>query len=222
MLIAISGESNSGKTHFCLSAPEPIEFFDFDGGVLDLLGKFPNKDIRLHQFLVDVWGKEAVTPLWEKFLVEYKASLVGDAETIIVDTATQLWEVLRSAHFERVQKGSPKERVKLQPIEYAEPNSIMRSVIMAPKTNNKNLILAHYTREVWDSEGKKTGMIEPDQSKHTTGLVDLALQFESKRIKPTGLKTVITISKCRQDRDLVGVVLPDNALWQHLEAIVSV
>ena len=218
MLISISGQPKSGKTHFALTMPEPIEFFDFDGGVLDLVGKF-QKDIRLHQCLVDIWGKEAVSPLWEKFLASYKAALAGDAETIVIDTATQLWEVLRLAHFERVQKADP-GRKKLLPIEYSEPNSLMRSIILAPRANNKHLILSHYIREIWDSEGRKTERSEPDCFKHTEGLIDTVLSFEAKRTKPTGEKTLITIIRCRQARELVGLTLPDNADWTQLETIL--
>ena len=221
-IISISGEPKSGKTHFCLTAPDPIEFFDFDGGVVNLVSKFPNKDIRLHQCLVDVWGKEAVTPLWEEFLRIYKAVLVGDAKTIAIDTATQLWEVLRLAHFERVQKESPKERARLQPVEYSVPNSIMRSIISAPKVNKKHLILTHYIREVWDGEGKRTGIYEADQFKHTEGLADIVLHFDAKRIKPVGEKTIITIARCRDVRELVGVILPDDAGWQQLEMLLEV
>lgn len=222
IIITLSGEPKSGKTHFCLTAPEPIEFFDFDGGVVSLVSKFPNKDIRLHQCLIDVWGIEKVTPLWESFLKDYKAALAGDAKTIVVDTATQLWEVLRMAHLERVQKESPKERVKLQPVEYSQPNAIMRSVIAAPRANNKHSVLTHYIREVWDGEGKRTGIFEADQFKHTEGLADVILRFDAKRIKPTGEKTIITIARCRDARELVGIALPDNAGWQQLEMLLEV
>lgn len=218
IIITISGEPKVGKTHFALSCPEPIEVFDFDGGVTDLLSKF-DKDIRLHQFIVDVWGKEPVSPLWEGFLEAYKEALVGDAKTIILDTATQLWEVVRLAHLERVQKESPKERVRLQPVEYAVPNSIMRSVISAPKANEKNLVLTHYIKEVWDNEGRKTGLFEPDCFKHTEGLADLVLLFNSKKLKPTGEETVVTVARCRKDRDLVGQKLT-NPDWGTISNIL--
>ena len=216
LIISLSGEPKSGKTHFALTAPEPIEVFDFDGGVLTLLGKFAGKDIRLYQYIMDVWGKEKVSPMWDGFLGAYKKALAGDAQTIVLDTATQTWEILRLAYFEKESPGD-----KHFAFEYGKPNSLMRSVISAPRVHGKNLILTHYIREVWNAEGKKTGEIVSDGFKHTEGLANLVLGFEAKARKPTGEDTLVTILRSREARELVGETLT-NPDWNTLVALLEV
>lgn len=211
IIVSISGEPKSGKTHFCCTAPAPIRFFDFDQGSEAIIGiKFPDAEIVASQHFLDVWGKEKTLPIWKDFETQYKEALRADngIQTIVIDTATQLWEVLRLAHFERVQAESGTPRKRLQPVEYAEPNSLMKAVIIAARAAGKNLIITHYIREVYDEDGKRTGRYEPDQFKSTNGLADIILTIESRKRKGTsGQDAIVTIQGNRFDREVVGVQL---------------
>ena len=210
IIVAISGEPKSGKTHFACTAPQPIRIFDFDrGSIFVAESKFVGQNITVSQHFLDLWGKEKTQPIWKDFETQYKAALKDpEIATIVIDTATQLWEVVRLAHFERVQIESGVSRKRLQPVEYAEPNSLMAAVIKAATSSGKNLILTHYIREVYDDEGKRTGRYEPDQFKGTNGLADIILTIESVRKKgQTGQDALVTIQGNRFDRDVIGATL---------------
>jgi len=217
----IAGEAKVGKSHFGLTAPDPIVVFDFDQGIQKLLPKFKDKDIKVIPIVMDVWGKEKVSPLWDEFYRKYKDVLESDCKTIMMDTATQLWEILRLAHFERVQKESKIVRIRLQPVEYAEANSLMRAIIAAAKAHGKNLVLTHYVRDVYDDSGRKTGEKEADQFRHTPGLCDLSLKFTAKRKKGgKGEDTQVLIERCRDDRELVGEILT-NPTWDTIRGLLE-
>ena len=215
-IISISGEPKSGKSHFALTSPAPVEVFDFDGGILPILKNFVGKDVRLHQYIMDVWGKEKIAPMFQSFLKAYKEALAGDCQTLVIDTATQLWEVVRLAHFEDEKTTDQKHFA----FEYGKPNSIMRSILSAPKANGKHLVLTHYVKEVWSSEGKRTGEITADAFKQTEGIADLVLGFEAKAKKPKGEDTLVTILRSRDERGLVGETLI-NPTWDIVTGLLE-
>lgn len=223
--IALAGEPKTGKSHFSLTMPEPIVVFNFDRKLRSVLKKFPDKKIVIHRLQMDIWGKENVTPLRDEFLTLYKAAMKDpEVTTIVIDTATQLWEIIRLAHFEKVTKEN-KGRRKLMPVEYAEPNSQMRSIIMAGEANGKNLVLTHYTKEIWDSEGNRTSKVEMDGFKQTSGEADLILHFETIPRKDKGRPvdgedTIVTIVKSGDDRDVVNHKFT-NPDWNTLATILE-
>ena len=66
-------------------------------------------------------------------------------KSIMIDTGTQLWEILTQAHLERVQKSNEnKTRQNLIQIEYARPNLEARALYQAAKSNDKSLISIHH------------------------------------------------------------------------------
>ena len=216
-IISIAGEPKSGKTHFACTAPSPIRFFDFDLGSLHVVTKkFTDTDIVSSQHYIDVWGQNKVTPIFEAFDKAYKEALKDDSfKTVVIDTGTQLWQMVRIALFEHIKKTDP-NRQRLIQIEYGTANAQMEAFLRAPKASGKNLIITHYTKDAYDDTGNKTGFVEPDQYKNTNGIADILISLETVfRKKALGVDTLATIQASRENRDIVGAKLT-NPTWEDI------
>lgn len=221
MIVNLYGTEKSGKTHHTLTYPDPIEFFNFDLRLDAPLSKFPNKKVIRHDYPLlggtptdaksslqkDVLDRAAeleakANPLYIRFLEEYFAALKDlKVKTIVIDTATQLWEIVRSAFMERNGLEA------LMPQHYGKVNPTMRSIYNAVRRPNrveeKYLVVTHYSRDSYVGD-KKTGEREADQFRHTPYLADLNLAFELEN-----KMTKVTIMGCGEDRDLTGKTMLD-------------
>jgi len=165
-----------------------------------------------------------VKEVWQQIVIDFVASCQNPkVKTIAIDSATQLWAIDHRSYLQEVQERqlyrfthdkegkivpNRKEedfpendfRERLQPIEYAEPNDRMRTLIYTARSYGKHLVLTHYPRDVYASkvtdrgiEEYKTGDVEPDGFKDTQKLVDIVIWIQA------GPKTnIITakITKC--------------------------
>lgn len=215
MIIALWGNEKSWKTTMALTWPKPIYHFDLDVGGFDraawridtegITSKSYPTPIQMEKLLgVKKEGVSIKFPkkifgikeVWQQIVIDF-VEAVGKAEvkTIVIDSATQLWSLCHRARLQELQeiqvakaKGNMNDndlRERLQPIEYAEPNDRMRTLIYTARSYGKNLVLTHYPRDIYGSkvtdrgiEEYKTGDIEPDGFKDTQKLVDAVIWIE--------------------------------------------
>ncbi len=162
------GIGGAGKTHFWLTAPEPIAYFLLDpGGLKGMLGKdaFAGKDIRLIDYSGQLdWGRqerkervkraeEVVSRFDEAWDVAIRM-----ARTIIIDKEDKLWETKRYAHDE-VDSPTPKNFYELN-IDYA-------AMIAQAENAGVNLGLIRGMKEKWGKTGvrldRQTGQMKETQ-----------------------------------------------------------
>jgi len=183
------------------SYPTPIQMEKLMGQTKDGLSiKFPKKIIGIKE-------------VWQQIVIDFVAACQNPkVRTIVFDSATQLWSLAHRGYLQEAQErqifkylhdkeghavaGRKEEnfpgnefRERLQPIEYAEPNDRMRTLIYTARSYGKHLVLTHYPRDVYASkvtdrgiEEYKTGNIEPDGFKDTQKLVDIVVWVEAKEI----------------------------------------
>ena len=115
IVLAIEGLEKTGKTHLALTAPGPNAFFDLDIGAEGVVSQ------------ASADGKEIVVPdpplsrsgehnspddwkrAWERFKTLYTAALASpDIRTIVVDTETQTYELVRLARFGKLAQVLPR------------------------------------------------------------------------------------------------------------------
>ena len=181
---ASEGTGGSGKTHFLLSAPEPIAVHLFEPGGLRGLVKndlFKKKDIRVIQYnfnpgkLSEDDRPKAAQDALDEFL-ENQAVALKNARTIGWDKEDHVWEMLRYARLEAVSD---------RPANYYELNLEYRGWFHDAEMAGVNLGVIRGMKEKWgktgtNREGKtqfgSLGELEPRGQKEVPELVQVVLR----------------------------------------------
>jgi len=197
LIIAVDGQEKRGKTTFGLSAPAPIAFFNFDEGLEGVIHKFKDKEILISSFMLPAdkkvpgvdWKAE-----WGRFKEEYKRVLThSEVRTVVIDTATELWELCRMAGLGKL--------TQVLPHHYGPVNAEMREVIRTAYGYDKNLILLHKMRTQYVND-KWTGKYERNGFKDT----GFAVQVNVRLLRKDG-QFVCFVKDCRQNMDLCDLEL---------------
>lgn len=154
MIISVSGREKHGKTSFALSAPGPIIYFNMDYGLEGVVHKYSvQKDIYVKEYR---FGRndtaDKYIALWAGLSIDFSNALKSKARTIVFDTATETWELLRLARFGKLSQ--------VQPYHYGPVNAEYLSFIREGFSYDKNIIMLHKLKKEYVDE-KFTGRYEP-------------------------------------------------------------
>ena len=209
--VAVVGDPKSGKTHFALTFPEPIALFSFDRGADFVVRRFPSKAIEVFHFNPPVQMSYPPAPfaeaLWAKFLKEYRATVEGRKfKTIVLDTGTVLWEIIRWAYTEE------ESRTQIRARDYGEPNARMSWCLLYPVDLGHYVVTTQYLKDKYVDD-KATGEEILDGFKRTEGLVDITIRSTAQgKALPT-----LTIKSSRFGPELNEMVVQD---YQNLNDFV--
>lgn len=170
-LLEINGREKSGKTTMALNSPGPIAYFDIDRRGLYAVSRArtAGKEILYVDLPLprNLHGKDAPdvmkehAAIWEKFIHNYQialdASMTGEIRTIVIDTATDLWEIKVLSHFGRTDKVMPRDR--------GIPNSDFREMVRRARNYHANVIFIEKAKEKWENNepsGKFERKGQPD------------------------------------------------------------
>lgn len=208
LIVSITGEQKTGKTHFALTAPGPIAYFDLDIGTEGVIHKFAgDKEILAKRFLFDDKASEIVAKLFEEFKKDYYAALnAPKIKTIVIDTMSDVWEFIRLARFGKL--------TQIMPVRYAEVNSEMRKFIRDAFLKDKTLILLHKVREEYKNNSP-TGKMKIAGFSEVPFLVQVNLETF---IDPE-VGNSFRFVDCRQNPELRGLELPAMDFDQVLEMV---
>lgn len=178
LILAIDAMEKDGKTRFSLTAPGPIGYMDFDNrseGTIEqflaagkkILWRIDDKGHpKPYQIPADLGAsdeKSSETQAlarteWKRFEDDFEKLLANpDIRTIVVDTASEAWELIRLAGLGKLKE--------IPPHLYDEVNSAYRRIIrLARKQTRVNLILVHRLKDEWAND-KKDGKLKS----YTTG-----------------------------------------------------
>jgi hypothetical protein len=208
IITSVSALPKSGKTYLGFTWPDPIKSYSFDLGAAYIAKKFfPSKKIDIHEFSLPIIETDNPAPyaekVWDEFQKEFKADVYGGKyQTVIVDTATALWAIIRQAITEA------KNRKKLLEVEYALPNLKMSALFSHARVSGVNLVTIQYLRDKYVN-GDNTGQLELDGWKQTAGQADIVLEMS--RVSKGGkcqMQTMIVDN--RFDRDVNGKTFLDT------------
>jgi hypothetical protein len=213
LLGSSQGPGGSGKTHFWLTAPEPIAVMLFDPIGLEGLTRQPlfrEKDIRVIEYkfnpgkLAESDRPKAAQDNLEQFIDDYRIALKM-ARTTIFDKEDYIWEMLRYARL-----GSISDR----PSSYYELNLEYRNWFQEAADSGMNLGVIRGMKEKWGTKKNPktgaeqpfaTGTLEPRGMKEVPELVQVNL--EHKWVEGEGF-VVKVMDKCRLNSDLIGQEFP--------------
>ncbi len=205
VIMSVSGLEKQGKTHFALTASAPICLLDFDIGCEGIIQKFMNeKTIYLPRdenseqatFQMPIIPGQPIdigkaSNLWNKFVRLYQNALKSkDIMSIVIDTATDAWELLRLAKFGKLEQ--------VMPHRYGEVNTIYSDLIRMSYGFGKNLILLHKMKPQYIND-KRTAKYERAGFNSTGFLVQCNIELFRDE---DGFNA--SVLDCRQNPDLAG------------------
>lgn len=188
VIASSQGDGGSGKTHFWLTAPDPIAYFLFDPGGLKGLKNnplFSERDVRVIDFSKRLdYGRipkeERVARAGEVMALFDEAWPVAlrNARTLVIDKEDSCWETIRYA-YDEVSSPTPKN--------FYELNMQYRGLIVQAEAAGVNLGLIRGMKDTWgktgvSAQGKPqmgfTGEMKPRGHKEVPELVQVSLAHE--------------------------------------------
>ncbi len=140
------GHEKRGKTYWALSAPGPVAVISSDAGTEATVRAWERagKEVLLFRHVVPPNGQtiETYERAWDKVAQAMYEAMESDYfRTIVIDTATEMWELLRLARFGRL--------TQVMPHHYGPVNAEFRSLINKAVNCGKNTIWIHKVRKVY-------------------------------------------------------------------------
>ena len=209
LILAISGAEKSGKTRFSLTAPPPVAVLNLDIGLEGVVQQFSDKEIFVSEYRVmspslnKNMSQEAIATnasnAWDSILRDYKYAL-DTMRTVVLDTATEVWEVLRMARF--FKTFGKLDHIK--PHHYGPVNAEYRDFLRLAYDSNANLILVHKVKAEYIND-VRTGRLE----RAGFGDTGFIVQCNARTYRDDeGFH--LEVSDCRQNMSLCGTVLSEE------------
>lgn len=169
------GESGSGRTTFALTAPGPIALLHASEKIEGIVQPFAKKkDIRILDFGGIFEGSEQeIAKQADVKVREVKAAIddaFGWARTIVLDTHTEFWELMRLARFGKLSQ--------VLPHHYGPLNAEWRTLFKRFRQQDSvNLVCIGQIRERYRND-KPTGKMEQAGQKEMTYFSDAVVRTE--------------------------------------------
>jgi len=226
LAVVLCGHAGNGKTHFGLTAPGGIAYFNLDKGLKGVLQKFVNdKKIYLHNinmpkpetgvmFSEDKHGKaKAVTyqivkeefvdqarKCWDQVVhLSRTAYNSKNIKSIVYDTESAMWELIRLARFGKT--------TQVEPYQYGPVNLEYSGLVEELCGSGKNVIFLDRMKKTYMHE-KWTGKYERGGFGSLGYLADVSGQIVYN--EKEGMWYIDINDKCRIDPAFMGVRLPND------------
>ena len=155
LLVTSQANEKRGKTHFAFTSPSPIACISTDTGTEEVAAKFVKEgksiSVMYCQNPKTIKNKEAASEEWDRIRKGWDAVLENkDVRTLVVDTHTELWQVMRLAEFGKLEQIPPKK--------YDEVNKKMRDLVKSVKQRRTlNAIFVHKYKKEYAGTKKADG-----------------------------------------------------------------
>ena len=203
LIMSLDALEGAGKTRFALTAPGPLAFINLDEGLEGVIEPFQTqKQIYLCQIKLEFEGnKDQIVKAAEQELIKfekaYQAAL-KQARTLVIDTGTELWELMRLAAFGKL--------AQVMPHQYAEVNQQMTRLLKLAYDKDCNLLITHRLKPEWVND-KRTGQYE------FSGFKDIPFLVQAHaRLWTDADGYHMKIGKCRQNASTVGLELTNQMI----------
>lgn len=222
IILALDGLEKQGKTHFALTAPGPIAYMNFDDGDEGVVDKFvTDKQVVKADYRISMGRNDDETSanaktMWQAFVRDYEAALTGQLvvggkklhiRTIVWDTATETWELLRLFRFGKL--------TQVMPHHYGPVNAEYRRVVRKAFESDVNLILLHKLKAEYENKVNAAGKEVSNKTGRfvRAGFSEMAFLAQMNAIAyrdESGFNMLI--KDCRQNMELAGQVIPEPML----------
>ena len=207
--VLLTAHEKSGKTTFACTAPDPIAFIVTDAGSKQIIRKFPHKDILVSEHEIQ---RDADQAEWREEWKKMKNSILSAAanpqvKTVVADTGTEVYELLRLAEFGKLEK--------VLPSKYVTTNKEMRDLLkLCMKREDLNFIWIHKYKKEYVDKGDK-GVANWNGKYESAGFGDAAFildvatvsRFQDPKPDEPGYFSLQVVGAARQTASAAGVVL---------------
>lgn len=163
LIMSVDGLPKEGKTHFTLTAPDPIAIHDFNFGLEGVIERpeFAEKEIYRFEYQVPISARlpgssftslvDPATKIWDEYVRNFRASL-EKMKTCIVDTGSEVWDLCRIARLGKLSQ--------VPPVQYTAVNAEFRQLTQLALCQNRcNVIFTHKVKPEYKND-QKTGAME--------------------------------------------------------------
>lgn len=197
LIVNITGKEKSGKSNLALTAPGPIALFDFDYGLEGVVEKFAGKkSIYRSEYRISELSADKYISEWERHKKEFRAALSHKGvRTVVEDTGTEMWELVRLARFGKL--------TQVMPQHYGPVNAELRGLVRDAYSSDKNLIFLHKMTQVYINN-------QPTKDYAMAGFKDIpyAVQVNCLAWREEGGGDFhLEIQDCRQNSAIAGMDL---------------
>lgn len=212
LIVSACAEQGSGKTYFGLSAPAPIAYINLDLNDDGVIQKYQRekKIYRSCYSLPNGNGSntdkisEAAQNAWDSICNDFMGALHDNSiRSIVIDTATELWELLRLAVYGKLSGVISRD--------YQHANAVYRQLIREVEGTEKNLVLLHKLTNEYKAD-KPTGNMVRAGFKHTGYLVQCEIDMRKVSTEEFPDKFHAIISKCTLNPEVEGVELQGDSV----------
>jgi hypothetical protein len=232
-MVCVAGPEKWGKNHLAYTAPGPIFCQSLDTGSKETAYKYieggpfwdGSRTITVAKYEVEIKGDynwtdaeseemrrmvaNAAAPVWDQWVADFEYAL-DNAATVVWDTETEAWELLRLARFGVLTPKTGRDRGNV----WGPVNAEYRRLIRLANDKNVNFVLVQKVKDEYAND-KKTG------KKERKGFSDIG--YMSQVVcwaQRTGTNFSLVVTDCRQNPMLNGVEIPDNS-WEMLKTYVT-
>lgn len=153
--VEVYGDTGTGRTSWALSAPGPIALLHAAEKLEGVVQRYSvDKDIRMFNFggvfkgTNDEVSKQSMV-LWKKLEDAWYDAFTW-ARTIVLDTHTEAWELIRLAYFGDLKPSGGRVDANYGPV-----NARWRSLFKHFKTQDRtNIVVIGQTKDEYKTEGK--------------------------------------------------------------------
>jgi hypothetical protein len=210
LIMGLDGKPKSGKSRFAFTMPAPIAYINFDRSIKYLLDQFKGKDIMLKDFTREMptdgqWDPKKAGRVWDEFVKIFMATLDTGVRSLVVDTASEIWEVLRWAKFGKLDH--------VKPHHYTQVNGPYRQLLNEAQHHNTNVLLLHKAKEVWEED--KQGNPHPTGEWVRDGFrgTSFALEVDGFMWRdPGGGSFHLEVRECGPESVVAGQVFSDEEI----------
>lgn len=173
------GHEKRGKTFWALSAPGPIAVISSDSGTESAVHQWQSagKEILVFQHVLPPAGQkiDVYESAWNKVSAAlFEAITSKQFRTVVIDTATEFWELIRLARFGRL--------TQVMPHHYGPVNAEFQSLVQKASASDKNSIWIHKMKKVYKAgkDGKEAWTGEWERSGYSGFgyLVDVVVEHD--------------------------------------------
>jgi len=200
LVVSLSGREKTGKTHFALTAPDPIIYFNVDIGTEGVVGKFQEqgKQVLIYDVRVPREStKDVYVPMWQDVKTRIHKAYALKSGTVVWDTCSEIYELARLAHFGKL--------TQVMPHNYTEVNNEWRELLRIAYDAPVNSVFIHKVKPVWINNAR-TKDYEPAGFGEMDYLSQVNL-ITYREDGESGPEFSVYIKDCRQNPNIGGTVL---------------